>query len=146
MWIDERGSEVLGLAECRHLLAVGATNQLVGHLGISKDGAPLVLPIDYTVYGPDVLIRVGDGLLQRIVGRLVAFQVDNDGEHQDNAGPRWSVLVRGLATEEDDAAFSEWMPTPRVVEPGRRIVRVRADRVTGRRIPDDPQTPSSQST
>lgn len=138
MWVDERGSEVLGLAECRRLLAVGAKERRHGHVGVPKDGAPLVVPVNYTVEGPDVVVRVGEGLFGRLVGRLVAFQVDGtEGLRQlesVNGRRRWSVLVRGLAIEEKLVSFEGELPVPEVAEPGGRVVRIRADVVTGRRL------------
>ena len=137
MWIDERGSEVLPLAECRRLLAVAAKHHHHGHLGIPTDDAPVVLPLDFGVHGDDVVVRVGDGLSGRMIGRLVAFQVDNSsaGPEWSAGGPegRWSVLVRGPALEVDPTA-ADGLPEPRVAEPGNRVVRVRGDVVTGRRL------------
>ena len=99
MWIDDRGSEVLQLPECQRLLAVAAKAHRYGHLGISQSDAPLVLPVDFAVHGPDVLIRVGENLFERMLGRLVAFEVDGteSGLEQGNNGSAraWSVLVRG---------------------------------------------------
>lgn len=135
MWIDERGSEVLGLAECRRLLALGAKRHHHGHLGIATDGAPLVLPVDYAVHESEVVLQLGEELLGRVDGRLVAFQVDDsdDGRQYDGDGP-WSVLVRGLARPLDRAAAGGHLPEPRVAEPGHRLVHVRGDVVTGRRL------------
>lgn len=132
MWIDEHGSDVLGLPECRRLLAVGARDGRPGHLGIPRDGAPLVLPVDYAVCGPDVVVQVGERVSSEMVGRLVAFQVDDSGSHPSGGRP-WSVLVRGLAVEERSGTLQH-LPAPRVVEPGHCLVRIRADVVTGRRI------------
>ena len=130
MWLDERGSEVLGIAECRQLLAIGASKGLPGHLGISEPEAPTVLPLDYAVSGADVLLRVGEGLFGHIAGRVVAFEVDGEGDD----GRPWSVLIRGLAiSEHDEAAYSR-MPTPRVGQPGRHLVRIQSHVVTGRRL------------
>jgi len=137
MWIDERGSEVLALGECHRLLAVGAQEHRHGHLGVAQLGAPLVLPLDYAVHGPDVVVRIGDGLFQRVNGRLVAFQVDGVTVSSEGLGSQrlWSVLLRGLAIEEHGAIASSHIPDPRVPEPGERVVRLRADVVTGRRFP-----------
>jgi Pyridoxamine 5'-phosphate oxidase len=122
VWIDERGSEVLELPDCQRLLAVAAKAHRFGHLGISQSDAPLVLPVDFAVHGPDVLIRVGENLFGRILGRLVAFEVDGteSGLGQENHGSArsWSVLVRGLAIEEDDSLIGGHLPAPRVAEPG----------------------------
>jgi len=134
MWIDERGSEVLDPAECHRLLALGAKQGLHGHIGIAEDGAPLVLPVNYAADGSDVVLRIGEGLFERVArARLIALQVDGV-----DAGRVWSVLVRGLATEEDDKEkgghFPEHLPEPAVTEPGHRVVRIRTDVVTGRRL------------
>jgi nitroimidazol reductase NimA-like FMN-containing flavoprotein (pyridoxamine 5'-phosphate oxidase superfamily) len=139
MWIDERGSEVLDLAECRHLLALGAAEGRHGHLAFSGAGAPVVQPADYAVHGHDVVLRVGDTLSARLDGQPVAFQVDGAtvagiADHDRGAGRRWSVLVRGLAVEEDGGSMGANVPAPEVAQPGRRIIRIRADVVTGRRL------------
>lgn len=129
MWIDERGSEVLGVPECRRLLAVGAKQHRPGHLGVPEDGAPTVLPVDYSANGPDPVIRVGEGLYEHIVGKLVAFQVDGTDD-----GRAWSVLVKGPAVPEEAEDVAPRLPAPRVAEPGHRLVRIRADVTTGRRL------------
>lgn len=138
MWIDERGSEVLPLPECRRLLALGAKQHRHGHLGIPTDSAPVVIPLDFGVHDDDVILRVGEGVFGRIDGRLVAFQVDNStvGLSWSDVDPegRWSVLVRGLATEIEVGSVGDDLPEPRIAEPGHRLVQVRSDVVTGRRI------------
>ena len=138
MWIDERGSEVLDLPECRRLLALGAKRHHHGHLGVHTDGAPLVLPVDYAVHDSEVVIQIGERLFIKVNGRTVAFQVDYsfDGLARDGGSPegRWSVLLRGLASEIDWPAGGSHFPEPRVAEPGHRLVRVRGDVVTGRRL------------
>ncbi|HVA09692.1 MAG TPA: pyridoxamine 5'-phosphate oxidase family protein [Acidimicrobiales bacterium] len=136
MWIDERGSEVLAIQECRRLLAIAAKESRHGHLGVPQDGAPMVLPVDYAVYGPDVVLRIGEGLFHQVNARLVAFQVD--GVIQMGAQSKtWSVLVQGLAIEGENVSTTH-VPHPEVVEPGARIVRIRADVVSGRRFPTAP--------
>jgi hypothetical protein len=147
MWIDDRGSEVLALPECRRLLALGAKQHHHGHLGVPTDEAPLVLPLNFAVMDADVVLRMGEGLFERVNGRLVAFQVDNASEEDEwnGGGPegRWSVLLRGPAIELDPSTTEVHLPEPRVAEPGHRLVRVRSDLVTGRRLrtpprPDEP--------
>jgi len=138
MWIDDRGSELLPIPECRRLLALGAKVGLHGHLGITKEGAPLVLPVDYAADGSDVVIRIGEHLFGDVDGELAAFQVDNSNYEQAADGTvaegRWSVLVRGLVTELPDQPAELDLPHPQVAEPGHRLVRVRGDVVTGRRL------------
>lgn len=135
MWIDDRGSEVLLVPECRRLLALGAKIGLHGHLAIAKEGAPLVLPVDYTVDGSDVVLRIGDHAFSEAYHELVAFQVDNAGGHEGAGGEgRWSVLVRGLLTDPVPHETAIALPQPRVAEPGQHLVRMRGDVVTGRRL------------
>jgi hypothetical protein len=130
MWIDERGSSVLAPGECLRLLALGSKQRRHGHLGIGQPGAPLVLPLDYVVHGPDVVVRMGEGLFARVAqAGLVAFQVDGEA-----GGNHWSVLVRGLAQVEDDDGAGGALPVPRIASPGHRLVRIRTDVVTGRRF------------
>jgi hypothetical protein len=131
VWIDERGSDVLEAPECRQLLAIGAARHLPGHLAIAGEGddAPTILPVDYAVSQPDALIRVGEGLFRQLIGKLVAFEVEAPDDD-----PPWSIVVRGLATEATDGEFGSRLPTPRVSEPGRRLVRIRTDVITGRRL------------
>ncbi len=130
MWVDERGSEVLDLAECRRLLALGAKDGRHGHLGLAGEGAPVILPVDYAMEGPDILIRIGDGLLEDIESHPeVAFQVDGL-EH----GRTWSVLVRGYAARIDAVAPGAGPPVPRIARPGRHLMHIRSDATTGRRI------------
>jgi Pyridoxamine 5'-phosphate oxidase len=135
MWIDERGSSVLPPGECLRLLALGSKERRHGHLGVGQPGAPLVLPLDYVVHGPDVVVRMGEGLFARVEqAGLVAFQVDGEA-----GGDLWSVLVRGLALVEDDAGAGvdgAW-PVPRIASPGHRLVRIRTDVMTGRRFAAD---------
>lgn len=130
MWVDERGSEVLGVAECRQLLAIAASKGLPGHLGVFGDDAPTVLPLDFVVSGPDVVLRVGEGLFSNVAGQMVAFEVEGTGED----GRPWSVLVRGLALSEPDDHAVAGAPPPRVAQPGRHLVRIQAQVVTGRRL------------
>ncbi|MDA8279375.1 MAG: pyridoxamine 5'-phosphate oxidase family protein [Actinomycetota bacterium] len=130
MWSDEHGSEVLVLAECRRLLAVGAKHGLHGHLGISGQGAPVVLPVDYGMDGPDIVVQIGEGLFHSIAEHgLVAFLVDG----VEN-GRVWSVLVRGYSSLMDHLELGADSPHPRVLAPGNRLVKIRSDVVTGRRF------------
>lgn len=130
MWVDERGSEVLGVAECRQLLAIAASKGLPGHLGVFGADAPTVLPLDYVVSGPDVVLRVGEGLFSNVAGQIVAFEVEGNGDD----GRPWSVLVRGPALPEPDDDAWVGAPRPRVAQPGRHVVRIQAQVVTGRRL------------
>jgi hypothetical protein len=130
MWIDDRGSEVLTLGECRRLLAVAAKQSRLGHLGMAEDGAPVVLPVNFVTDGPDLVIRIGDALMAEVLeAGQVALQVDDAEAEQP-----WSVLVRGPAIEVPAGWHGADDLVPRVAEPGHRMVRIRADRVSGRRL------------
>jgi len=142
VWIDDRGSEVLALPECRRLLAVAAKEHRHGHLGVPQEGAPLVLPVDYAVHESDVVLRIGEGLFHQVGARLVAFQVDgvtdSGGVDGDQSRQIWSVLVQGLAIEDSENVPMSHVPQPEVIDPGRRIVRIRTDVISGRRFPIAP--------
>ncbi|MDA8072620.1 MAG: pyridoxamine 5'-phosphate oxidase family protein [Actinomycetota bacterium] len=130
MWFDERGSEVLTLPECQRLVALAFQENIHGHLGLCGQGAPIVLPVDFTVDGPDVVLLVGEGLFMEIAEHhLVALQIDGE-----DAGQRWSVLIRGYATEIDALPPDVPSPVPHVAQPGHRLVRIRSDIETGRRL------------
>lgn len=120
---------MLEFAECRQLLAIGAAQHRIGHLGIPSTEAPTVLPVDYAIDGPDVVIQVGEGLFENVVGQLVAFEVEADDEER-----AWSVLVRGLAQEVPPGDHPAKLPSPRAAEPGHKLVRIRSDIMTGRRL------------
>ncbi len=137
MWLDERGSGVLSLPECHALLALGCDEGRHGHLGVPTDGAPVVLPLDYCVLEGDLVVQVGEGLFERVVGRQVAFQVDGvsealGAEWSEGELP-WSVLVRGPALEAAPGSVGR-IRNGHLASPGDRLVRIRADVVTGRRL------------
>lgn len=138
MWVDDRGSEVLGLLECRRLLALGAKEGRHGHVGLPDEAGPVVLPVNYNMHGPDVVLLIGDGLFARLAGSHISFQVDGVSPPRPFLGEadrqHWSVLVRGLAIEETPAAVEGHLPAPEVLTPGDRVVRIRADTVSGRRF------------
>lgn len=130
MWFDERGSEVLTLSECRRLVAEASKKNIPGHLGLCGQGAPIVIPVDFSVLDGDVVLLVGDGLATTILEHnLVAFQVNGE-----ESGRHWSVLIRGYAAEIEQLPEGVASPVPHVTEPGRRLVRIRSDIETGRRL------------
>jgi hypothetical protein len=134
MWIDAKGSTVLLRPECERLLAVEAKESRVGRLGLSTDGAPVIVPVNFTLHEGEVILRVGPGFLaQTAEGQLVAFEVDNV---EAEGGAAWSVLLRGLATlvEHPTAAEFERAPRPLVHEPGDMLLFIRPDVLTGRRF------------
>ncbi|MGP8060553.1 MAG: pyridoxamine 5'-phosphate oxidase family protein [Acidimicrobiales bacterium] len=134
MWIDQRGSEVLEPAECRRLLALAAKEVGYGRLAVSRQGAPVVVPVNFRWLDSEVRIRLAEGFLSSVVpGHLVAFEVDMIDQRADTA---WSVLARGLAHEPDpaDGPGTDDGPQPMVPRPGDRVLVIRPDVVTGRRF------------
>jgi len=133
MWTDQRGSELLGLADCTRLLASAAKRGMTGRLGISTDRAPIIQPVNFALHEHRIVVRLGSGHMAHVIsGALVAFEVD----HADRgAHVAWSVLVRGLATpiEEPDGLSAAF--TPCVPVPGHSVFAIRLDVVTGRRFP-----------
>ena len=109
-----------------------------------------MLPVNYVMRGLDVVVVVGDGLFHRIENRLVTFQVDGVGGGSErffgvqDMTP-WSVLVKGLATEEPMPVAGGQLPVLEVAEPGHRVVRIRTDVLTGRKL-GHRQGSSEQST
>ncbi len=137
MWIDAKGSTVLSPPECMQLLAVAARDMGVGRLGVATEQAPVITPVNFSLWDRRVLVRVGAGFLtQAAAGQLVAFEVD----HVDPAaGTAWSVLVRGLAVLVDTPTKDQIMAAePLVPEPGNEVLLVRPDVLTGRRFTPRP--------
>lgn len=130
---DERELVELDDEECATLLALEAVGRLaVGHAG----AAPEVVPVNFVVRDGDPVFRSHDGvLLDHVLGAPVSLQVDRfDWFHRTG----WSVLVRGVAgllePEEferlpGDDDLDPWVPGDQP-----RLVRIRTERVTGRRI------------
>lgn len=135
---DQRGSRILSQAECHDLLAGAAGG--VGHLGLLTAGAITVLPLNFTTWSHDVVIRLAPGATLQALSEAprVAFTVDAV-EEGSPAGPEaWSVLVQGTArVVRDPTELSELEAlglTPLVGEAGEVYLRIRADRMSGRRF------------
>jgi uncharacterized protein len=138
---DDRWHE-LTEAECHKLLA----ERHLGRLALDDQDGPLVLPVNYVLDEGTVLFRTGEGgvLHGAARGGRVAFEVDAV-EEASRTG--WSVLVRGRAAEVTDPAeltrvrrlaLSPWAPGRRD-----RYVRIRPERITGRRIALPADLPSN---
>jgi len=132
---DDREIVELDEESCRTLLGL----EVVGRLGVgTPDASPDIVPVNFVVRAGDPVFRSHDGvLLRRVLGARVSLQVDRvDWFHRTG----WSVLVQGVAepvAPEDAAALladgdddlDTWLPDDDLV-----LVRIRADRVSGRRI------------
>lgn len=125
--------EVLDRRQC---LALLQTVQ-VGRLVFTEGALPAVQPVNFRMHGGDVVIRVagGEKLAAASSGAVVAFEAD-ELDCELRAG--WSVTVVGHASRIIDIAelvevSGTWLQP---WADGRRehFIRIRTERVTGRRI------------
>ncbi|MFG2823321.1 pyridoxamine 5'-phosphate oxidase family protein [Kitasatospora sp. NPDC048365] len=127
----------LGEAECWERLG----NRGVGRIVLPAEPAPLAFPVNYTVDGRTVVYRTDpDGAAAAPDGTAVSFQVDRIDEHRSHG---WSVLLTGTAERitdptalhrlEHDPAAEPWAGGPRPL-----WIRVRSQRISGRRITGPP--------
>ncbi len=135
MMIEQREPELLSLdrEECLELLQKSD----VGRIGYVIDGTAIILPVNFTMRGTDIVFRTAKG------GKLswlsnhshVAFEVD-EGLPADREG--WSVLCHGTAHEvtdpgELDALRSGPMPAW-VSSSADHWVRITIQEVSGRAV------------
>jgi nitroimidazol reductase NimA-like FMN-containing flavoprotein (pyridoxamine 5'-phosphate oxidase superfamily) len=117
-------------ADC-YVLLRGRT---LGRVAVKLADDLVILPVYYAVMDRDIVFRTAPGtkLDAAVLKTKVAFEVDG-------ASPGWSVLVRGHAEELRDPTLqtrarsllgSDWPAGER-----EELVRIRAERVTGRRLP-----------
>lgn len=133
--LDHQGLEVLDADTCWTLV----NSTAVGRIAFVDAGEPVVFPVTHRVDGRTVVFRTsyGSKLLAASMGRPIAFEVDA-WDTADRHG--WSVLMRGSAEEVleaeelDDLAHLGLEPWADAV-PRTHWVRIRADEITGRRIP-----------
>lgn len=122
--------ERLDHADC-YVLLRGRT---LGRVAVKLADDLVIFPVYYAVMDDDIVFRTAPGtkLDAALLKTKVAFEVDG-------AVPGWSVLVRGHAEEIRDRAVaqraehvlgSDWPAGERD-----RLVRIRAEQVTGRRLP-----------
>jgi nitroimidazol reductase NimA-like FMN-containing flavoprotein (pyridoxamine 5'-phosphate oxidase superfamily) len=132
MLVDE-GLEVLTEEQCRKLLA-GA---LVGRVGVTIHGLPVILPVNYAVVDGDVVFRTSDGtkLQAATEHAVIAFQVDT---HDADTHSGWSVLAIGRSSividEREQAALDQLEITPWAGGERNRYVRLRPELISGRRL------------
>jgi nitroimidazol reductase NimA-like FMN-containing flavoprotein (pyridoxamine 5'-phosphate oxidase superfamily) len=121
----------LDRADC-YVLLRGRT---LGRVAVKLADDLVILPVYYAVMDDDIVFRTAPGtkLDAAVLKTKVAFEVDG-------ASPGWSVLVRGHAEEIRDPTQqqrgrhllgNDWPAGERD-----QLVRIRAEQVTGRRLPD----------
>jgi nitroimidazol reductase NimA-like FMN-containing flavoprotein (pyridoxamine 5'-phosphate oxidase superfamily) len=133
MEIDHNGLEVLTRDESLYLLGTVP----VARIGVSMGALPVILPVNFTVAGGEIVIRTAEGtkLDAALANAVVAVEAD-DFDVISHSG--WSVLVRGtsrvltLPGELERARGLSLRPwagdTPD------RYVAISTDLVSGRRI------------
>ena len=138
---DQRGSVMLSEDECRRLLALAAASGEVGRLAMNREGAPHLVPLNFSVCGDDILVRLGPGFAAyHLEGETVAFEIDHSESYSRKG---WSVLVEGTArvlTYDEIAKLGRNVPHPTVMEPGMRVFAIRLEKVSGRSIRHDYQS------
>lgn len=97
--VDHRGLSVLGLDDCLRRIA----STPVGRIAFHSDGETVILPVNHVVADSLIAFRARwDSTLAAAVNHeSIAFEVD-DYDALEHIG--WSVLVKGIAATEYDAA------------------------------------------
>jgi uncharacterized protein len=127
--MTSKGLETLKVEDCFILLR----SRSLGRVGVKLADELVVLPVFYALMDRDVVFRTSPGtkLDAAVLGTKVAFEVDDPV-------PGWSVLMIGHAEElrhpdQQQKARAhlghDWPAGER-----ERLVRIRAEKVTGRRL------------
>ena len=126
--------EVLNREECLELLASAE----IGRIAVSIGALPVILPVHIAMLDEDAVLRTGPGtkLDAAVANAVVALEAD---WFSPVDGSGWSVLVQGMASEIADPDVLERaallpLPTWPGGEGGGRLVRIRSQAVSGRRL------------
>ncbi len=138
MKLDPRGSTVLGEDASRRHLATAAAASGVGRVAINGDRSPYVIPVNFTVAGGGIVIRLGTGWAAfHLDGAAVTFEAD---QFEASRHTGWSVVVEGVAravSYDDVARLGANLPNPIVTVPGVRVFEIVPFKVTGRAVEPD---------
>jgi uncharacterized protein len=144
MVVDKSGLQVLSEGDCFALIA----HAPIGRVVYSDRALPVIVPVNFTLDGDDIVIRTGrrSRLATHVSGHVIAFEVDQI-DAASHSG--WSVVLTGFLQLIDEPAEIErlerlglrsWAPSAHD-----RYLRLRADLVTGRRIPSATADVSSEA-
>lgn len=138
MKTDSAGLQVLSREECMLLLP----EVPIGRIVFTERALPAVQPVNFCLYGSDIVIRTAPGSKLAAATRdaVVAFEVD-DIDVERRTG--WSVTAVGHARavyDQEEIERLSQLPLETWV-PGRRdhFIVIRVEHITGRRI--WPETP-----
>lgn len=138
--MPEERLESLPRDVCLELLA----RHHFGRVAVNDGDAPVIFPVNYALDGESVVFRTGRGtkLDAALRSAPAAFEIDGiDPERRLG----WSVLVRGRVEDVSEHAELQRLAglsiEPYVEGDRPEFVRLRAETVTGRRIPFPPQIP-----
>lgn len=119
-------------------LGARAASSGVGRLALNTSRSPYIIPVNFTVIGGGVVVRLGPGWTAfHLDGVPVTFETDHVAEARHSA---WSVVVEGIAREipyDEVARLGINLPTPLVTVPGVRAFEIMPFKVTGRAIEPD---------
>ncbi len=121
----------LSQGACLDLLATKSLGRLAY---VAREGHPDIVLVNYVQDGRDILVASAPGPKLQAAERreVVAFQVD-DIDEGDHSG--WSVLVVGRAERlSPEQAALRPLPEPWAHGPRRHILRIRPQRLDGRRL------------
>ena len=128
------GMDELSQAECEGFLL----RTPIGRLGFTFAGEQCILPVNYRYVDDQIVFRTATGRKLHAIAsdQKVAFEVDR-WDRETRTG--WSVLVDGYAEEIEEFEEYEKMESlglrPWAGDPAQnRWVRIRAEKITGRRI------------
>ena len=86
------GIEVINADECRRLLA----EDVIGRVAVVIGATPMILPVNYSVDGEDIIMRTMPGSRLDIGQGHAAFEVDSFDRATQSG---WSVLFTGELEE-----------------------------------------------
>jgi len=118
---------------CYELLRHGG----IGRVLFCADRGPVGLPVNFRLLDEDIVFRTGEGSIRRAVD--AGGQIGLEADRLDDAlGEGWSVLATGQGSLVDDPEVLERIDALGIHswagEQRPRVVRLRIDEITGRRI------------
>jgi uncharacterized protein len=139
MTTDAPVISILSETECWNLMGTVELGRLV----TCVDGRPEIFPVNFVVQHRTVLFRTAEGtkLVSSAINNHVLFEADGN-----TADDGWSVILRGTArtphTDDDlEEARRAWLfPWTATLKP--HFVRIRPERITGRRFVFGPEPAS----